>query len=198
MIANIPNWEADYLATMDYHRALLQTLQYGGPPRNWVLKTPLYLVFIDLLFATYPDAWVVHTHRDPLKTEPSSLSTLGTVRWERSDEVELPEAGAAGLGDMMILLAKRRAAGELPDRIVDSHFTELMADPAAAVEKLYGRMDRPFLGEHGDAIRRYMAAKPKGKFGKHKYPPEEWGIDSKKLREKMLPYTDHYGVTLES
>ena len=162
-----------------------------------MLKTPLYLVFIDLLFATYPDAWVVHTHRDPLKTEPSSLSTLGTVRWERSEEVELPEAGGVGLGDMMLLLAKRRAAGELPDRIVDLHFTELMADPATAVEKLYGQMKRTFLAEHADAIRHYTAAKPKDKFGKHKYSPEEWGFDPIKLRQKMLPYTDHYGVTLE-
>ena len=197
MIANIPNWEADYPATMDYHRALLQTLQYGGPQRNWVLKTPLYLAFIDLLFAAYPDAWVVHTHRDPLKTEPSAFSTLATVRWERSDNVVLPDPGGAGLGDLMIHLAKRRAAGELPDRIVDSHFNELMADPSAAVEKLYGQMDRPFLGAHADAIRRYIDAKPKGKFGKHKYSPEEWGFDSAKLREKMRPYTDHYGVELE-
>ncbi|MBW2420552.1 MAG: sulfotransferase [Deltaproteobacteria bacterium] len=197
MIANLPNWVPDYPATMDYHRALLQTLQHGVPPRNWVLKTPLYLVFIDLLFATYPDAWVVHTHRDPLKTVPSSLSTLATVRWERSDEVELPEADGAGLGDVMILLAQRRAAGELPDRIVDSHFTDLMTDPVLAVEKLYGEMDRPFLGEHADAIRHYVESKPKGKFGKHKYSPEEWGFDPDKLREKMLPYTDHYGVALE-
>ncbi len=197
MIANLPNWVADYPASMDYHRALLQTLQYGREPQNWVLKTPLYLVFIDLLFATYPDAWVVHTHRDPLKTEPSSLSTLATVRWERSDEVELPEAGGAGLGDVMMLLATRRAAGELPDRIVDSHFTDLMADPVAAVEKLYGQMERPFLAEHADAIRRYMKSKPKAKFGKHEYSAEQWGFDPAQLRKKMLPYTDHYGVTLE-
>jgi len=198
MIANMPNWVPDYPASMDYHRALLQTLQRGGPPRNWVLKTPLYLVFIDLLFATYPDAWVVHTHRDPVKTEPSSLSTLATVRWERSDDVELPEAGGAGLGDMMILLAQRREAGELPDRIVDSHFTELVADPVAAVEKLYGQMGRTLLGEHADAIRRYVEDKPKGKFGKHEYSPEQWGFDPAVLREKMRPYTDHYGVALET
>jgi len=198
MIASLPNWVADYPAAMDYHRALLQTLQHGQPPRNWVLKTPLYLVFIDLLFATYPDAWVVHTHRDPLKTEPSSLSTLATVRWERSDHVDLPEAGGAGLGDMMILLARRRAAGELPNRIVDSHFSDLMADPVAAVEKLYAQMERPFLGEHADAIRRYVEAKPKGKFGRHRYSAEEWGFDPVKLRERMLPYTDHYGVELEA
>lgn len=197
MIANLPNWVADYPAMMNYHRALLQTLQHGGPARNWVLKTPLYLVFIDLLFATYPDAWVIHTHRDPLKTEPSSLSTLATVRWERSDEVELPEAGGAGLGDVMMLLATRRAAGELPDRIVDSHFADLMADPVGAVEKLYGEMGRPFLAQHADAIRRYMKAKPKGKFGKHQYSAEQWGFDPAQLRQKMLPYTDHYGVALE-
>ena len=197
MIANLPNWVPDYPAAMDYHRALLQTLQHGGRPRNWVLKTPLYIVFIDLLFATYPDAWVVHTHRDPLKTEPSGLSTLATVRWERSDDVEMPEAGGLGLGAMMIHLAKRRAAGELPDRIVDSHFADLMDDPVAAVEKLYGRMDRDFLGQHADAIRRYLEAKPKGKFGQHKYSPEEWGFDPAKLREQMLPYTDYYGVALE-
>jgi len=197
MIANMPNWVPDYPAAMEYHRALLQTLQFSQPKQNWILKTPLYLVFIDLLFTTYPDAWVIHTHRDPLKTEPSSLSTLGTVRWERSEDVELPEAGGAGLGDMMILLANRRAAGEVPDRIVDSHFSDLMADHVAAVEKLYGQMNRPFLGEHADAIRRYIDEKPKGRFGKHKYSAEEWGFDPVQLREKMRPYTDHYGVQLE-
>ena len=198
MIANMPNWVADYPATMDYHRALLQTLQYGGPPKNWIVKTPLYLVFIDLVFATYPDAWVIHTHRDPLKTEPSSLSTLATVRWERSEEVELPEANGAGLGDVMMLLAQRRAGGGLPDQIVDSHFSDLMSDPVAAIDKLYGQMQRPFLGEHADAIRHYLEAKPKGKFGKHKYSAEEWGFDPAKLREKMLPYTDYYGIKLEA
>ena len=88
-------------------------------------------------------------------------------------------------------------SGELPDRILDSHFTELMADPVLAVEKLYGQIDRPFVGEHADAIRDYIASKPKGKFGQHKYSPEEWGFDPALLREKMLPYTDHYGITLE-
>ena len=48
---------------------------------------------------------MVLTHRDPLKTEPSSFSTLATVRWQRSDDVVLPEAGT-GLGEVMIALAR--------------------------------------------------------------------------------------------
>jgi len=198
MVADMPGWVPDFAAAMTYHRALLQTLQFGRPATNWVLKTPLYLLLIDLLFATYPDAWVIHTHRDPIKTEPSGLSTLATVRWERSDDVALPEtSGGLGFGDVMIGLAQRRTAGELPDRIVDSHFSDLMADPVAAVEKLYGEMERPFLGAHADAIRTYVDAKPKGKFGKHRYSAEEWGFDPAALRERMRPYTDHYGVALE-
>ncbi len=197
MIAEIPEWIPDFPATMAYHRAFLQTLQHGGPPKTWVVKTPLYLTCIDLVFETYPDAWVVHTHRDPLKTEPSSLSTLATVRWERTDEVTLPEAEGLGLGELMKLLARRREAGELPDRIVDSHFADLMADAVGAVEALYGRMGRPFLGEHADAIRRYLADKPKGKFGQHRYSAEEWGFDPARLRERMRPYTDYYGIALE-
>ena len=72
-----------------------------------------------------------------------------------------------------------------------------MSEPVATIEKLYGRMERPFLGEHADAIRRYLAEKPKGKFGKHRYTPEEWGIDPAAFRERMRPYTDHYGIQLE-
>jgi hypothetical protein len=197
MVADVPDWEADYGAMMAYHRALLQTLQHGGPPKTWIVKTPLYLVLVDLLFATYPDAWLIHTHRDPLKTEPSSASTLATVRWERCDEVGMPDPDAALLLNMMILMANRRATGDLPERIVDSHFQDLMADHVGAIEKLYDQMGRPFLGEHADAIRRYVADKPQGKFGKHKYSPEEWGFTAAKLREKAKPYTDHYDVALE-
>ncbi|MBW2363261.1 MAG: sulfotransferase [Deltaproteobacteria bacterium] len=197
MVANIPEWQPDWLATMDYHRALLQTLQFGGPAKSWVLKTPMYLAFVDLVFATYPDAWVVHTHRDPLKTVPSGASTLAMLRWERSETAELPDPSAPGMGGLLISLMQRRQKGEVSDRIVDSHFKELMADPVAAIEKLYGQMGRPFLGEHADIIRAYIANKPKGKFGKHKYSPEQWGFEADAIREATRSYTDHYGIALE-
>src|SRR6185437_11078552 len=113
-----------------------QSLQHDAPGRGWVLKTPVYLSMLDLVFAIYPDAWVIHTHRDPLKTMPSGASTLANVRWLRSDHV-----GASGIGDddrmsnTLLSLISRRANGELPDRIVDVHFADLMADPVTAVSQ---------------------------------------------------------------
>ena len=202
MVVRVPNFALDMEKAMDYHRVVLQALQHNATPeqagRTWVLKTPIYLMNIDLLFGAYPDAWLVHTHRDPLKTLPSGLSTATLVRWLRSDDVDPDEFGGA-YGTLLLLLGviARREVGDLPDRIVDSHFSDLMNDPVAAVEKIYGQMGREFVGEHADAIRTYVANRPKDRHGVHKYSLDDYGIDAAEAREKSLPYTEHYGVALE-
>jgi hypothetical protein len=196
MVANLESWQPDFAATMQYHEAVLQTLQYGAAPRTWVVKTPVYMMMLDLAFATYPDAWILHTHRDPLKTAPSGLSTLATVRWERSDHVSL-DGMADGTGAMLTHVMQRRIAGELPDRFVDLHFADLMADPVETIGAAYERMGRPMLPDHAQAIRDYLACKPKDRHGRHRYSAEQWGLDAKALRAATRAYTDHYGIALE-
>ena len=197
MAADIPGFVPDFPAAMAYHRAVLQSLQYGAPKRTWVLKTPVYLMMLDLLFASYPDAAVVVTHRDPAKTLPSGLSTLATVRWLRSDHVELEKMDGYGAGLLLLALMQREQAGTLPGRVVHVQFADLMHDPAGAIERLYDGIGRPFRAAHADAIRDYLAHKPKGKFGKHKYSAEDWGLDPRKIHEDMKPYMDYYSVPRE-
>ncbi len=38
----------------------------------------------------------------------------------------------------------------------------------------------------------------KGKFGVHRYTPEEWGFTAASLRENLAPYIESFGVALES
>jgi len=197
MVADVATWVPDFAATMDYHRRVLQTLQYGAPKATWVVKTPVYMMMLDLAFATYPDAWILHTHRDPVKTAPSGLSTLATVRWERSEHVDLDGMGD-GTGGMLTGVMQRRIAGELPDRFVDLHFSDLMADPVKTIGEVYAKMGREFVPEHAEAIREYIANKPKDRHGKHRYSPEMWGFDTAELREATRAYTDHYGIKLEA
>jgi hypothetical protein len=198
MIADIPGWLPDMVAAMQFHRRVLQSLQHEGPGQGWVLKTPVYLSMLDLVFAIYPDAWVIHTHRDPLKTMASGASTLATVRWLRSDHIAARDIGDDDrMSNTLLTLMDRRANGELPDRIVDVHFADLMADPVAAVSRAYDAMGRELTGPHADAIRSYVAARPQGSFGKHAYSSAAFGIDEQAMRERMRPYTDYYGVHLE-
>lgn len=196
---DLQSWMPDFVAALQFHTVFLKILQYRQPKKTWVLKTPVYLPVLDLVFQFFPDAWVLLTHRDPLKTLPSGMSTLASVRWQRSDEVDLERltAGSAASYDLMVHVKQRRDAGDFPDRIADVHFLDQLRDPVAGIRAAYAKMGRPFDTSHADRIRDYIDHKPKGKFGSHRYDPEDWGFNKSAIREQTKTYVEAYGVELE-
>ena len=201
MINSSQDWLPDPAVNYAYERQFLQVLQHGADPVQWLLKTPGHLMLLPLLYAEFGDAWVVQTHRDPAKTMPSTVSTTAMIQWLRTDEVDVDGMAevilavfAAGLNGSIDV----RASGTVPaDRFVDVHFTELMSDPVATLRAAYARMGRDFTDGHAAAVLDYLAHKPKGKFGVHRYQPEDWGFTAAGLRSELAPYIDHYGVALE-
>ena len=190
------------------HHRFLQTLQHGdrarsggGPVRPWLLKTPNHLMTLVQLFAEYPDARIVHTHRDPLKFVASSASTIATVRWLRSDTVDVLAHGQAaklGFGFALTNAIEQRRSGAVPDsQFVDSHYTDLMADPPAAMRRIYEALELPWPDGHDEVIRAYLRDKPKAKFGKHEYRFEDFGLDADDVRKHYAAYVEHYGVATE-
>lgn len=200
MVAQMQDYPDDAAEMYAFHRRILQVLQRGREPRTWLLKTPGHLLTLDLLFATYPDAWVVQTHRDPAKTFPSTISTTAMVQWIRTSEIDLPllvQAIQGAFGFALNNVAERRGAGSVPDRFVDVHFRNMMKDPVETIRAAYAGMGRPFDPEHGERILAYLADKPKGKFGVHHYAPEDWGLTADGLRSALAPYIEHFRVELE-
>jgi hypothetical protein len=192
-------WSPDFVASMQFHKVYLQLMQYQKPKATWILKTPVYLPVLDLVFSVYPDAWILLSHRDPMKTIPSGLSTLANVRWQRSPTVDMDGivAGGTAMFDLMVHIQNRRKAGDLPDRLVDIHFLDQMRDPVEAIRRVYERIGRPFEQEHAERIRTYLANKPKGKHGTHHYDVADWGYTKEEVREKTRAYVEAYDVALE-
>ncbi len=128
------------------------------------------------------------------------MSTLAATRWMRSDRDKYDDllalAGNAR-NDLMMEVYRRRQAGELPDRFIDLHFSELMRDPVTALESLYQQAGKPFSNTYRKAIEDYLAHKPKGKHGKHSYAPEDWGLDTATLKTEAKPYIDSFKVAEE-
>ena len=140
MVAQLADFTPDVDVMYDFHRRLLQVLQHGAAHRTWLLKTPGHLMTLEALFATYPDAWIVQTHRDPAKTMPSTVSTTAMVQWMRTDHVDVPALAQAvemafsyGLNHSVEL----RTGGPLADRFVDVHFDRLMRDPVQTLSRAY-------------------------------------------------------------
>ena len=201
MINSMDGWMPDPAVNYAYERHFLQVLQHGAGPTQWVLKTPAHLMLLPLLYAEFSDAWVVQTHRDPAKTMPSTVSTTAMIQWLRTEHIDLDGAAqnilavfAAGLNGSVDV----RASGTVPaDRFVDIHFAELMSDPVTTLRAAYATMGRDFTDDHAAAVLHYLAHKPKGKFGVHRYQPEDWGFTAEGLRSALAPYIDHYGVAHE-
>ena len=92
----------------------------------------------------------------------------------------------------------QREDGSVPaDRIVDSHFLDLMADPVAKVHGLYEQLGLDWPAGHDGRIRDYLAAKPKGKHGEHRYTFADVGLDEDHVRATFAAYVAHYGITEE-
>lgn len=205
-VHDVPSY-ALWLATHDltpsfrFHRRMLQTLQCRHPGERWLLKAPSHLTVLPALFAVYPDARIVFTHRDPAKTVPSTASLMATLRRMRRDHVDanaiaklLVRGVAMGLEKMMA----ERASGATPDgQFVDLRYADLMRDPLAAVRAVYDRLDMTLPDDIADRMRAYLAAKPRGRHGEHRYRLEDFGLDRERLRRGYAAYCARFDVPAE-
>jgi len=121
------------------------------------------------------------------------------IQWLRTEAGSTALCGQLGLhGFGMTLNGVKdlRKAGQLPaDQMIDSHFADLMADPVAAIRKIYDAAGLCWPEGHADRIAGYLREKPKGKHGKHEYGLEEYGLDAANVD---ADYIDYYGITREN
>jgi hypothetical protein len=193
---------ADQRPAYAFHKRFLQTLQMRPGPRRWLLKAPSHLFQLRTLFDVYPDARIVRTHRDPLKTLPSSVSLMGTLKWMRCETVDMTAAPAQlafGYAAIFRREMEQRASGVLrDDRFIDVQFDAIVRDPVGTVERVYERLDRPFDAAVRARVRDYAAHKPKDSRGPHRYSLAEIGLDAAAERERFRFYTDRYGIDVEA
>lgn len=182
----------DMRRPLRYHRRVLQLLQSRHRGDRWVLKAPSHLAWLPELFDVYPDAWVVHTHRDPLKSVPSTISLMATLQWMRSNHTLVDALGPAtahGFGAMLTNVMRQRAEGIVPDeRIIDVRYQDLMTDPVGTLAGIYERIGAEFPAEVRAQVLAYLDAKPKGAHGHHEYSLAELGLDAADLRRRFADY----------
>ncbi|MEM9729626.1 MAG: sulfotransferase [Myxococcota bacterium] len=191
----------DWRSAYRYQYRMLQVMQHQRPGQRWVLKGPTHQDRLEVLFEVFPDAKVVQLHRDPRKMIPSSFSLLGTLRWMRSDQVDLSALAFVPVTMKTTLerVITQRENADIPgDQIYDLLYADLVNDPAAAVRRAYAHHGLDFGAGQGGRIVAYLKAKPKGKHGSHRYTLEEFGLDSEQLGEMFRDYQTHYGVPEES
>lgn len=192
----------DFGAVYRWHKNFLQTLQHvDGAPAQFLLKSPAHMGTLPDLFAAYPDARVILTHRDPVRFLGSVANLTTTLHWMRTDSVAPSENGPVMLfiyQMMMDMVMGQRASAEVPDnQIADLLFRDLVSEPVTALQAVYDRLGLEFSDELASAIPAYLADKPKDQFGKHVYDPAALGLDESAIRDQFTDYIAHHNIPLE-
>lgn len=210
---NTPSYSAllageDFHESYRRHRQQLQLLDHGVrrdraaqglPPPRWLLKAPYHLPCLDALAAAYPDAVVVHTHRDVVEAVTSTCSLYAVFRSTFSDDVDPAEVGrqqAAQLTDWFNGTVSARARlARSGVKFFDVHYRELVADPVAMAEKILAFAGLDTTDDSRAALRQWLLDNRQDKHGGHRYTPEEFALDANALRDGMRPYREAFGVS---
>jgi hypothetical protein len=198
--ARIPSYNRwldrqDLTPAYAYLKKLLQLLQWqkrrsGRGGERWVLKAPFHLGFLDALFAVFPDARIVQTHRDPLSTLPSIASMYAALWRLASDEVDEHEIGRHCLERFSRALARCLEARErLPaERFLDVDYRALVADPMKEVQRIYAFLGRALDPEAEAAMRRQLELHARDQRPAHEYDLGRFGYREDEVAAAFAGY----------
>jgi hypothetical protein len=193
--ARVPSYmdwviDCDMRGTYEYHRRVLQLLQWHCPPRLWHLKTPVHMFALDALLDVYPDARFLWSHRDPAKVLGSVCSLVHYTRSWSSDRDD-----AAALGEEMTerwWIAVERAmefrARFGDDRFADIAFTDLQTDPVGALSRAYSSIGLDMSEASRNGVTAWAGRHEPGSHGSHAYELADFGIDADTVRTRFAPY----------
>ena len=202
---NVPsyeNWlEADSQDLgYDFHRRLLQHLQAKRPGNRWVLKAPGHLFSLGALLKRYPDARVVHTHRDPLRVMASMASHATVLRRAFSDTAD-PLQIAADWADRWaraldnFLAVRDRSPRE---QFLDVNYGDIEASPLETVERVYEFLGWQLSSQARSAMQGFLSANPKNKHGVHRYSLAEYGLDRDAEIERFRDYCERFDIAVQA
>ena len=177
-------------------KTVLKALQFLRGGDRWILKSPQHLEQFGPLIATFPDATVLVTHRDPVSVMVS-MSTMVAYSARTSLDPVDPVRIAGYWADRLetMLNAAMRDRELLPaDQSIDILFDDFMADDIGTVRRIYELADQPLTDESLAAIQAYNDTHQRERHGKVIYEPERLGLDLPARRQAMRAYSERFSV----
>jgi hypothetical protein len=195
--------EQDQTPAYEYLKKMLRLLQWQARADRWILKTPHHLEWLDTLLEVFPDARIVQTHRDPVKTLASFCSMIAHGRGVFSDEVDPHEVGAHWSRKTHRQIHRAMAARDAATArgggaaFLDVSYYDLMADPMTQVQRIYDFIGRPLDEQVRDLMLESRRANPQYKHGEHRYRLEDFGLDRDRVEADFAAYRERHAIRRE-
>lgn len=180
--------QQDFTGAYERHRETLQIIQGADNSRRWLLKAPAHMAELAALLRVYPDAHIIHLHRDIVETVASGASLFAVFHSTYSDAVDPVAIGAYQRETFALwcerALAARRSAPAAA-QFIDIQYTDLVADPLATARRILAAVDHPHGADDLQAMAAYLDRNRQHKLGRHDYGPAQFGLGPDQVRERF-------------
>lgn len=191
--------EQDHTPAYEYLKTLLKILHWQSPKKNWVLKTPHHMEYLDILLKVFPEATVVQTHRDPQKTTGSFCSMVAHGRGVFSDDVDAKEVARHWVKKvrrmMSLSIEVRKKLGD--DNFIDISYYDLIDDPIEQLKSIYQKAGIPFDEKSINAATNTSKKNVQNRYGKHIYHLEDFDLSKEKIESEYGFYREAYAIPNE-
>jgi hypothetical protein len=181
-------------------KKVLQALTFLRGPQTWVLKSPQHSEQLTALTATFPDATVAFTHRDPVAVIQSTVTMMAYADRLRRTSIDpewlidywidrIHRLLSAGVRDRELVPAERS---------IDISFHQLNGNEVAILESLYDRAGVELTPGVRKSFGRYLDKNPRGKHGSIRYDLQRhFGVTPEEVRSRFDFYFDRFDVRPE-
>jgi hypothetical protein len=179
-----------------YHRLQLQLLSLNQPKRPWLLKCPWHLWNLEAMMKVYPDAKLIHTHRDVATAIGSQCSLSSRISARMKCHEDLSE-----VGQFWVDYAKEGMRRGLAHRdtlpasqVYDVRLEDLRQDPRTAFERMYEHLGLPHTDELFDTLTARAEDMPALQSGVHEYSIETYELTDAGVNAEFSDYRARFGV----
>ena len=187
--------EQDHALAYEDLKKFIQYLQWQNPGREnkrWVLKSPHHLGFIDKMISVFPDAKIIQTHRDPIKTVPSFCSMCANLFEPLTTNFDKVFIGKHWSNKLTRALNHCMNISEKhPDNFLDLKFLNMIKDPIDEMKEIYNFIGEPF-GEKTEVAMEAWREENKHEMGAHKYSLEEYDLTESQINNNFSKYQQKY------
>ena len=185
----------DHIHAYAQLKKMLQYLQWQNPGREkkrWVLKSPHHLGFIDKLLDIFPDAKVIQTHRDPLKTVPSFCSMCANLFEPLTNSYDKNEIGHHWAHKLAKVLNHcMEISNANKDNFLNLEFNKMIQDPILEMNGVYNFICEDFTDQAENAMKAWKEEN-QHEMGAHQYSLEEFGLESSFIDNYFQDYINQY------
>lgn len=172
-----------------YYQRLADTLRLIGlhDDRRWLLKNPGHFGHLDSVFAVFPDARVIITDRDPVKSFTSLCSVLQHAQRFFDPQADLEQMARRELAYWSEARERTEAIKqtEYGHQILDVEHKDFHADPIGTVRAIYAHCGLTLLPGVEAEMRDWLARNPADKHGEHKYSLENYGLTQADIHQAL-------------